>query len=117
MARVRRGVTTHRRHKKVLALTKGQQSARSRSYKSAHESILHAMSYAYRDRRRRKGEFRRLWILRIGAAARSLGLTYSQFINGLKEAQVELDRKTMADMAVRDPEAFVRLVEVAKAKL
>lgn len=117
MPRIRKGVTKRRRHKKVLSLTKGQQGARSRSYKRARESLLHAMTHAYRHRRRRKGDFRRLWILRIGAAVRPLGLTYGQFINGLKKAQVELDRKTMADMAVRDPDGFGRLVETAKAKL
>ena len=117
MARVKRGVTKRRRHRKVLALTKGQQASRSRSYRRARESVLHAMTHAYRDRRRRKGVFRRLWILRIGAASRAMGLTYSQLINGLRKAQVELDRKTMADMAVRDPETFGRLVETAKTKL
>jgi len=117
LPRVKRGVTKRHRHKKVLALASGQRAARSRSYKKARESVLHAMAYAYRDRLRRKRDFRRLWILRIGAAVRPLGLTYSQFINGLRKARVELDRKAMADMAVRDPEAFGRLVETVKANL
>lgn len=117
MARVSRGVTKHHRHKKILAQTKGQRNSRSRSYKRAHESVLHAMEYAYRHRRERKRDFRSLWIVRIGAAARSLGLTYSQFINGLKKANVEMDRKNMSELATREPEAFAKLVEVAKAQL
>ena len=115
MPRVKRGVTKHRRHKKTMALTRGYQGAQGRSYKSAKEALIHAMTHAYRHRRQRKGEFRRLWILRIGAASRPLGLTYSQFIAGLKKANIELDRKTMADMAVRDAEGFAQLVEKAKA--
>ena len=115
MPRVKRGVTKHRRHKKVMALTRGYQGSQGRSYKRAKEALIHAMVHAYRHRKQRKGEFRRLWILRIGAAARPLGLTYSQFISGLKKANIELDRKTMADMAVRDAEGFAQLVEKAKA--
>ena len=86
-------------------------------YKRAHESTLHAMEYAYRHRRERKRDFRSLWIVRIGAAARLLGLTYSQFINGLKKANVEMDRKNLAELAAREPDAFGKLVEVAKAQL
>jgi large subunit ribosomal protein L20 len=98
-----------------MALTRGYQGAQSHSYRRAKEALFHALTHAYRHRRQRKGEFRRLWILRIGAATRPLGLTYSQFISGLKKANIELDRKTMADMAVRDAEGFAQLVEKAKA--
>jgi len=115
LPRIKRGVAKRRRHKKVMALTSGYQGARGRSYKRAREALLHAMSHAYRHRRQRKGDFRRLWVLRIGAAARPLGLTYSQLIDGLKKAQVDVDRKMLADMAVRDPEGFTQLVEKAKA--
>ncbi len=117
MARVKRGVTKRRRHKKVLAQTKGHAGARSRSYKRARESLLHALYYAYCHRRERKADFRALWIARINAAARAHGLSYSRFINGLKRAGVELDRKVLADLAVADPQAFSRLVEQAKAAL
>jgi large subunit ribosomal protein L20 len=98
-----------------MALTRGFQAARGRQYKRAREATLHAFEYAYRHRKERKGDFRRLWILRIGAASRALGLTYSQFIAGLKKANIQLDRKAMADMAVKDPAAFAQLVEKAKA--
>jgi large subunit ribosomal protein L20 len=110
-------VTKHRRHKKILAQTKGQRNSRSRMYKRAHESTLHAMTYAYRHRRERKRDFRSLWIMRIGAAARALGLTYSQLMNGLKKAEVQLDRKSLAELAAREPESFAKLVETAKAAL
>jgi large subunit ribosomal protein L20 len=98
-----------------MALTRGYQGAQSHSYRRAKEALFHALTHAYRHRRQRKGEFRRLWILRIGAATRPLGLTYSQFISGLKKANIELDRKTMADMAVRGAAGFAQLVEKAKA--
>ena len=117
MPRVKRGVTSHRRHKKVLALTKGYRATRHSLYKRARESMLHALSYAYAHRRERKGDMRRLWILRVSAASRAQGLTYSQFIYGLKKSGVEINRKMLADMAVREPEAFVNLVTIAKGKV
>lgn len=113
MARVKRGVMVRKRHKKLLEQVKGFRGARSRHYKVAHEALMHALSYAYRDRRRRKRDFRRLWIQRINAAARLNGITYSRLINGLKLAQVDLDRKVLADMAVRDPAAFSGVVALA----
>jgi large subunit ribosomal protein L20 len=115
--RIKRGVTSHRRHKKVLALTKGQRATRHSLYKRAKESMLKSLSYAYAHRRERKGDMRRLWILRVSAASRSQGLTYSQFISGLKKSGVEINRKMLADMAVREPEAFANLVTIAKGKL
>ena len=117
MARVKRGVTTHKRHKKVLAITKGHRASKHSLYRRAHESMLQALQYAYRHRRERKGDFRRLWIVRIGAAARLGGLSYSQFIHGLKLANVDLDRKVMAELAVKDAGAFVELVGIAKTQL
>ena len=114
MARVKRGVTKRHRHAKVLALTKGHLGIRHRLYKRAKESLVHAMAYSYAHRRERKGDFRRLWILRIGAAARQEGLTYNAFVHGLKQANVEVDRKVLADLAVRDPKVFSHLVTVAK---
>ncbi len=117
MARVKRGVTKHARHKKILKAAKGYTGASSRSYKWAHEAVMHAWAYSYRHRRERKGEFRRLWIIRIGAGARDQGVTYSQFMHGLKLAGVELDRKIMADMAVFDIAGFNKLVDLAKEQL
>ena len=117
MPRVKRGVTTHKRHKKVLALTKGHRATRHSLYKRAKESMLHALSYAYAHRRERKGDMRRLWILRVSAASRSQGLTYGQFIHGLKKSGIEINRKMLADMAVKEPEAFANLVTTAKGKL
>ena len=117
MPRVKRGVTSHRRHKKVLALTKGHRATRHSLYKRAKESLLKSLSYAYRHRRERKGDMRRLWILRISAASRSQGLTYGQFMNGLKRSGVEINRKILADMAVKEPEAFANLVTMAKGKV
>ena len=117
MPRVKRGVTSHHRHKKVLALTKGHRATRHSLIKRAKESMIHALSYAYRHRRERKGDMRRLWILRISAASRSQGLTYGQFINGLKRSGVEINRKVLADMAVKEPEAFANLVTMAKGKV
>ena len=114
MPRVKRGVTKRRRHKKIMSMARGYQGASHRSYKWAKEALIHAWSHAYRHRRERKGDFRRLWILRIGAAARQLGLTYSQFIHGLKNANIEIDRKMLANMAVRDPQGFEKLVAVAQ---
>jgi len=115
LTRVKRGVTKHRRHKKVLSMTRGYQAAQGRQFRRAREALLHAWSHAYRHRRERKREFRRLWILRINAAARGLGLTYGQLISGLRKANVELDRKVLADTAVKDPAAFERLVSIVKA--
>ena len=117
MPRVKRGVTRHRRHKKVLALTKGHRATRHSLYRRAHESMLKALSYAYAHRRERKGDMRRLWILRVNAASRAQGLIYSQFMNGLKKSGVEINRKMLADMAVREPEAFANLVTIAKSKV
>ena len=114
MARVKRGVTKHRRHKKILDLAKGYHGSSHRNYKWAKEAVIHAWSHAYRHRRERKGDFRRLWILRIGAAARQMGLTYSQFVYGLKSANIDINRKMLADLAVRDPKAFGDLVTVAQ---
>ena len=116
MPRVKRGVTTHRRHKKVLALTKGHRATKHSLYRRAHESMLKSLSYAYAHRRQRKGDMRRLWILRVNAATRAHGLTYSQFIDGLRKSGVEVNRKMLADMAVREPEAFANLVTVARGK-
>ena len=114
MPRVKTGVTAHRRHKKVLALTKGQRATRHALYRRAHESMLKSLSYAYSHRRERKGDMRRLWTLRINAASRAKGLTYSQFMNGLKRAGVIINRKMLADMAVREPELFADLVSIAR---
>lgn len=116
MTRVKRGVAAHRRHKKLLELTKGHRATKHRLYRRAHESMLKSLSYAYFHRRERKGDMRRLWISRVNAASRAQGLTYSQFMNGLKEAGVEINRKMLADMAVREPEAFVNLVTIVKNK-
>lgn len=114
MPRVKRGVPAHKRHKKVLGLTKGHWGARHRLYRTAHESMLHALAYAYRDRRNRKRDFRRLWIQRINAAARQHGMSYSKLISGLIRAHVTVDRKMMAEMAVNDPAGFGELVKVAQ---
>jgi large subunit ribosomal protein L20 len=117
LPRVKRGITSHRRHKKVLALTKGHRATKHSLIKRARESMLKALSYAYAHRRERKGDMRRVWILRVSAASRSQGLTYNQFMNGLKKAGVEINRKMLADMAVREPEAFANLVTIAKGKI
>lgn len=117
MARVKRGVTAHRRHKKVLAQVKGHYSSNNRLYKRAHESLMRALRYAYRDRRTKKRDMRRLWIVRINAAARANGLSYSKFIAGLKAANVSLDRKVLADLAVRDAAGFAAVVDAAKQGL
>jgi large subunit ribosomal protein L20 len=115
--RIKRGITTHRRHKKVLALTRGHRATRHSLYKRARESMLKSLSYAYAHRRERKGDMRRLWILRVSAASRAQGLTYGRFIYGLKRSGIEINRKVLADMAVREPEAFANLVTVAKGKV
>lgn len=114
MARTKRAVPAKKAHKKVLDRAKGYKGARSRRYRTANEQVMHAMQDAYRDRRARKREFRKLWIQRINAAARQNGTTYSQFIAGLRSAEIEVDRKMLADLAVNDPEAFAQLVEAAK---
>src|SRR3990167_5501506 len=106
MGRVKRGVTARARHKKILVLAKGYYGARSRVYRVAKQAVIKAGQYAYRDRRQRKRQFRALWITRINAQARICGLTYSQLINGLKKAAIELDRKVLSDMAIRDKSAF-----------
>ncbi|NPA27165.1 MAG: 50S ribosomal protein L20 [Chloroflexi bacterium] len=115
--RVKTGVVRRRRHKKILKMVKGQRGPRSRVFRRANEAWLKSMWYAYRDRRNRKRDLRRLWILRINAAARLHGLNYSRLIYGLKQANVALNRKMLADLAVRDPQAFQALVEKAKAHL
>jgi large subunit ribosomal protein L20 len=117
MSRVKRGVTAHRRHKKILKMAKGHRGLRHKIFRRANESVLHALDYAYRDRRDRKGQFRRLWIMRINAAARQQDLTYGQLINGLAKAQIDVDRKLLADLAVRDPAAFAAVAAQAKAAL
>lgn len=117
MPRVKRGVTTRHRHKRLLALTKGHRATKHSLYRRAHESMLKSLSYAYRHRRERKGDMRRLWISRVNAASRAQGLTYSQFMEGLKRAGVEINRKLLADMVVREPEAFANLVTIAKGKV
>jgi len=113
VTRVKRGVTGHARHKKILGLAQGHKGQRHRLFRRANESVLHALQYAYRDRKDRKGEFRALWIMRINAAARLHGTTYSRLMDGLRKAGVAVDRKILADLAVRDDAAFARLVETA----
>jgi large subunit ribosomal protein L20 len=115
MARVSRGVTAKARHKKVLKKAKGYYGARSRSYRVARQAVFKAGQYAYRDRRNRKRDFRALWITRISAAAKAHGISYSQLMDGLKKAGIELDRKILADLAVRDKAAFAAVVEQAQA--
>lgn len=117
MARVKRGVTARARHKKVLKQAKGYYGARSRVYRVAFQAVTKAGQYAYRDRRNKKRQFRQLWIVRINAAARQNGLSYSRFINGLKKASIEIDRKILADIAVHDQGGFAALVEKAKGSL
>jgi large subunit ribosomal protein L20 len=117
MARVKRGVTAHARHKKIIKQAKGYYGRRKNVFRAAVQAVEKAGQYAYRDRRQRKRNFRALWIQRINAAARALGLTYGRFINGLDKAGVEIDRKMLADLAVREPDAFKSLVEKAKAAL
>jgi large subunit ribosomal protein L20 len=117
MARVKRGVTAHARHKKVLELAKGYRGRGSTAYRVAIERVEKALQYAYRDRRNRKRDFRALWIQRINAGAREHGLTYSQFMHGIKLAGLELDRKVLSDLAVREPEAFEAIVATARSAL
>ena len=117
MARVKRGVQARKRHKKILKLAKGYYNARRKIYRVAKQAVIKAGQYAYRDRRNRKRTFRALWITRINAGARNNGLSYSRFINGLKKADISLDRKVLADMAVHDKPGFAAVVEQAKAAL
>jgi large subunit ribosomal protein L20 len=113
MARVKRAVPSRKHRRAVLEQASGYYGNKSRSYRAANEQVMHSRQYAYRDRRARKGEFRRLWIQRINAAARVHGVSYSRFVNGLRRAGIELDRKVLADLAVSDPVAFAALVQVA----
>jgi len=117
MPRVKRGVTAHARHKKVLALAKGYRGRRKNVYRVAKQAVMKAGQYAYRDRRQRKRQFRSLWIARINAAARELGMKYSTLMDGLKKAQVEVDRKVLADLAVFDKPAFAAIAQQARAQL
>lgn len=117
MSRVKRGVTARARHKKMLAQAKGYRGRRKNVYRVAKQAVMRAGQYAYRDRRNKKRVFRALWITRINAATRELGMTYSVFINGLKKASIELDRKVLADMAVMDKPAFAAIVQQVKARL
>jgi large subunit ribosomal protein L20 len=114
MARVKRGVTAHKRHKRLLQDAEGRKGTRSRLVKPAREALLHALAYATRDRKQRKRQMRGLWIVRINAAVRAQGLTYSKFVKGLKTANIEIDRKILADLAVRDAGTFTQIVEAAK---
>lgn len=117
MSRVKRGVHSKKKHKKILKLAKGYRGAKSRTYRSAKEQVTKSLTYAFRDRRARKRDFRKLWIVRINAAARQSGLSYNKFINGLKKANVDINRKVLSDIAVNDPEAFAKLAEVAKKQI
>ena len=115
MPRVKRGVTARARHKKIIGMAKGHKGQRHRVFRRANESVLHALDYAYGHRRERKGDFRRLWIARINAGARLNGTTYSRLMDGLHKAGIEVDRKILADLAVREPAAFAKLAEQASA--
>jgi large subunit ribosomal protein L20 len=117
MARVKRAVHARKKRREILEAAKGYRGARRRRIRVAKEQVLHSGAYAYRDRRDRKGQFRRLWITRIGAATRANGMSYSTFVHGLRDAGIDLDRKILADIAVHDPKAFASLVETAKASL
>ena len=117
MPRVKRGVIAHARHKKILALAKGFRGRRKNVFRIAKQAVMKAGQYAYRDRRTRKRVFRQLWIARINAASRELGITYSRFMAGLKKAQIDIDRKVLADLAVNDPAGFASIVDKVKAQL
>ena len=117
MARVKRSVNAQKKRREILERASGYRGQRSRLYRKAKEQVTHSMVYAYADRRTRKGDFRRLWIQRINAAARANGMTYNRFIQGLKAADVEVDRRMLAEMAVNDPDAFAALVDAAKGAL
>ena len=116
MARVKRGVAAHKRHKRLLKAAEGRKGTRSKLIKPAREALLHAMAYSYVGRKQRKRQMRNLWIVRLNAAARLNGLTYGKLVSGLKTAAVSLDRKVLADIAVRDPQTFARIAEVAGAQ-
>ena len=117
MARVKRAVNAHKKRRVVLERASGYRGQRSRLYRKAKEQMVHSLGYAYRDRRAKKGDFRRLWIQRINAAARANGMTYNRFIQGLKAAEVEVDRRMLAELAVNDEAAFAALVEISKANV
>ena len=117
MARVKRAVNAHKKRRTILDRASGYRGQRSRLYRKAKEQVIHSLVYAYRDRRKRKGDFRRLWIQRINAASRATGLTYNRFIQGLGLAGVQVDRRILADLAVTDPQVFAQLVELAKKSL
>ena len=117
MPRVKRGVTAHARHKKILALAKGYRGRRKNVFRIAKQAVMKAGQYAYRDRRTRKRVFRQLWIARINAASRGLGVTYSKFMAGLKKANIDIDRKVLSDMAIHDPAGFASIVDKVKAQL
>ena len=117
MSRVKGGSVTRRRHKKIIRMAKGHRGGRHKTFRLANESVLHALRYAYEHRRDRKGQFRRLWIVRINAAARLHGLSYSKLIDGLSRAKIQIDRKALADLAIRDEAAFGKIAEAAKAAL
>ena len=117
MTRVKRGVTAHRRHKKVLALTIGQRATRHSLYRRAHEAMMHSLQYAYEHRRKRKGDMRRIWIARINAATRAAGMTYGRFIEGLTKANILINRQRLSDIAIEDPATFGLLVEKAKQQV
>ena len=117
MARVKRAVNAHKKRRTVLERAKGYRGARSRSYRRAKEQLLHSFNYSFRDRRHRKGQFRKLWIQRINAAVRAEGMTYSRFMQGLRLAGIELDRRALSQMAIEDPNTFKTIVEAAKAAL
>ena len=116
MPRVTRGVTAHAKHKKILARAKGYRNARRKLFRTANQAVMRADQYAYRDRRQRKRQFRALWIARINAAARECGISYSRFMNGLKKASIEVDRKVLADIAIHDKQAFSLLADKARAE-
>jgi len=115
MARVKTGVVRRQRHKKILKITKGQYGSRSKLFRRANEAMLHSLWYSYRDRRQRRRDLRRLWIARINAAARQNGLTYSKLIHGMRQANVTINRKMLADLAVRDPKAFTAVIDAVKS--
>jgi large subunit ribosomal protein L20 len=117
VARIKRGVTKRRRHKKVLKATKGHQGVRHTLYRRAHESLIHAMQYSYAHRKEKKGDMRQLWNIRINAAARANGMSYNQLIHGLRLAGVDINRKMLSDLAIRDPGAFTQIASQAKAQL
>jgi len=117
LTRVKRGVPAHHRHKKVLALTKGQRATRHTLYRRAHEAMMHSLQYAYEHRRERKGDMRRIWIARINASTRAAGMTYGRFIEGLKKANIMINRQRLSDLAITDPATFGLLVEKAKQQV